>query len=391
MEDELFNMTYKNYKEDDNPIPNILIGKKFIVNADISNCFGSIYTHALSWALVGKEIAKEERSGYWHNEIDKYAMNLKNGETHGILIGCHASNLLSEIILVVIDKNMRALGYEYIRNIDDYTCYVESFEKAEQFLVDLSSELKNFGLALNHKKTKIEPLPFAVTTHWVRELSYAKNKSYFNFATMQHFLDEIIELVAKNQDNAAIMKFAIKVIRSKKLSKPALDYYIAMIHHLILIYPYLITLLEDCLFKIHNVPVNIIKEISNSIYVYGTKRKLNESVSYALYFAIRYNFYFDEFEPYDYAKDSNDCIVLLLSFLYDKRKCRKMTDSRMKKYKKIADGLYNGGEGMDKFWLFIYEVLTKNKFSGENNIDWKHMKEQGVSFVKNQFSEFASK
>ncbi|MBG8732000.1 RNA-directed DNA polymerase [Neisseria meningitidis] len=90
-------MSFKNHEEDDSPIPKILIGKRFVVNADISNCFGSIYTHALSWALVGKDIAKKERNGYWHNDIDKYTMNINNGETHGILIGCHASNLLSEI------------------------------------------------------------------------------------------------------------------------------------------------------------------------------------------------------------------------------------------------------------------------------------------------------
>ncbi len=384
---ELFEMSFKNHEEDDNPIPEILIGKRFVVNADISNCFGSIYTHALSWALVGKDIAKRQRSGCWHNDIDKYTMNINNGETHGILIGCHASNLLSEIILVVIDKKMRSLGYQYIRNIDDYTCYVETLEKAEQFLIDLSSELKEFGLSLNHKKTKIDSLPLAVSAHWIRKLSLIKNhkSEYVDFIYIQQFIDETIEIMANNHDNAAIMNYAMKILSRKKFSKSALKYYIDMVHHLVLIYPYLVQLLEKYLFDAYQVPTNEIKKISDRIYKYGIDKKLNELVSYSIYFSIRYDFSLSE-NPYVYAEKSNDCIVILLSYLYDKRSCRKMTDSKMKKYKVLADRLYDNGEGMDKFWLFIYEIFTHGKFP--QNSDWRKMKQNNISFIKNGFSDF---
>ena len=38
--------------------------------------------------------------------IDKACQAVKNGETHGLLIGPHTSNLLSEIILTVVDKQL---------------------------------------------------------------------------------------------------------------------------------------------------------------------------------------------------------------------------------------------------------------------------------------------
>ena len=388
---ELFCMSYKDYGEDDNPFPNILINKRFVVNADISNCFGSIYTHALPWALVGKETAKKNRKRGWYNDIDKYTMNLKNGETHGILTGCHASNLLSEIILVVIDNCMREQNYEYIRNIDDYTCYVETFEKAEEFLIDLSNELKKFGLSLNHKKTKIESLPLVVSTHWVRELLYISDRKFFDFIAMQYFLDNIIKLMSNNQDNAAIMNYAIKILSKKRLSKAALDYYVDMIHHLILIYPYLISLLEKFIFNAHGVSEGKIKEIANSIYNYGVKKKSNEVVGYALYFSIRYKFYFDKLNPYNYAKDSNDCVVLLLSFIYDKRRYKNLEGARIEKYKNIAEKLYDKGAGMDKFWLFIYEVFSEQEFSQSGDIDWECMKKKNISFIKSNFLEFTPK
>ena len=46
-------MNYSNWKTDGTPEPDLLIGKKYIVKADISTCFPSIYTHSIPWALVG--------------------------------------------------------------------------------------------------------------------------------------------------------------------------------------------------------------------------------------------------------------------------------------------------------------------------------------------------
>ena len=119
----IFDMNYKDYKMDGNPETDFLVGKRWIVKADISNFFPSIYTHSLTWALIGKEQAKlkSNRRGNWFNNIDECCSNMKDGETHGLPIGSHTSNILSEIILTVIDKRLQK--WDYIRNIDDYECY----------------------------------------------------------------------------------------------------------------------------------------------------------------------------------------------------------------------------------------------------------------------------
>lgn len=124
-------MNYKNYRADGSGEIELLLGAKYVANVDISTCFPSMYTHSLPWALVGKDFAKKNRSSqYWFNELDFYVRGTTNGETHGILIGPHASNVLSEIILVCIDNELLEKGWKYIRNIDDYTCYVNSYEDA---------------------------------------------------------------------------------------------------------------------------------------------------------------------------------------------------------------------------------------------------------------------
>lgn len=116
--DALFEMNYKNWRVDGTPEPDIYMGKKYMVHADISKCYPSIYTHAIPWALAGKVEAKAHMQDdrYWYNQIDHAAQYSKNKETHGILIGPHTSNVLSEIILCVIDKNLSS-KYRYTLRI----------------------------------------------------------------------------------------------------------------------------------------------------------------------------------------------------------------------------------------------------------------------------------
>src|SRR5690554_7263864 len=42
----LFEMNYKNIEKDGNPEQKLIIGQQFCVEADISNCFPSIYSHS---------------------------------------------------------------------------------------------------------------------------------------------------------------------------------------------------------------------------------------------------------------------------------------------------------------------------------------------------------
>src|SRR5690625_149259 len=168
----LFEMNYKNYEKDGAPQDEILVKSRYIVEADISNFFPSVYSHSIPWVLKGKKFAKHHRDkNLWFNKLDYFIRNLKYGETNGLLIGPHVSNLISEIILIKIDSILNAKGYKYIRHIDDFTCYVPTYEIAEQFLIDLSEELRNYELKLNDKKSKIIPLPQASVKNWVTKLN----------------------------------------------------------------------------------------------------------------------------------------------------------------------------------------------------------------------------
>lgn len=222
----IFNMTYKNWMVDGNPEFDLLItdqgASRFLVKADISTCFPSIYTHSIPWAIVGKETAKKEsKSNTWYNTLDKACYDMRYGETHGLIIGPHASNLVSEIILTKVDKELYEKGYRYIRNIDDYDCFVSTCDEANRFLSDLEEELRKYDLPLNHKKTRIIELPVNAEKSWKHQLSdipVVGNSGFVEYPQVNHFIDVALSLAVENKDYA-IMNYAIKKLSGMNLSE----------------------------------------------------------------------------------------------------------------------------------------------------------------------------
>ena len=388
-EKRIFVMNYKNWSVDGNPELDLLINDKgasrYFVQADISSCFPSIYTHSIPWALVGKNVAKQNRDNkQWYNRIDKKCSDMRNGETHGLLIGQHASNLLSEIILTVVDKKLYDKGYRYIRNIDDYDCFVNSYDEAQRFLRDLQEELRVFDLPLNHKKTKITELPIGIDKNWKHQLSDLPKigeLGIVEYPQVNTFIDTALKL-AKDTGDFAIINYSIKKLKGTKLSIAGKKLAAKRFMHLGVIYPYLLHLMEEFVFKPYNVKTCDIKTFSDAIYRDAIKQNDYESMCYSIYFALQFGFDLDEFQQNSekaikYVIDSYDCILLTVTWLYFMRKNNgNRRSSELKLFNNEAQKLKNSE--MDRYWLFCYEVLTYNDLSDE----WKNLKQAEVSFIK---------
>lgn len=379
----LFKMNYGNWKYDGTPEPDLLIGSRYIVRADISTCFPSIYTHSIPWALMGKAFAKEHAgrkwASEWYNQIDHYTQNCKNGETHGVLIGPHVSNLIGEIILSSVDNELYA-DWNYTRNIDDYTCFVKTREEAQLFLVALSSALRKYDLTLNHKKTEIAELPTAMTEQWTRQvgnpLIFCRN-GIMDYIGVRAYLDSAIEIMQKNKENSAILNYAIKAIAADRLSHNAVEYCIKTAFHLCLLYPYLVQIVDQFVFERFHVAIDQIKMFSELIYEQELKNKNYDAVCYALYFAIKYSFSIDSLKAQD-AVDSESCVFRLLAFLYFKK--NGITAERAL-LRNLALTLKSNEYDFGQNWLFVYEVLPQSDLP----VEWKAMKSSGVSFIQKEF------
>lgn len=376
----LFKMNYKNWKTDDSPVPDILIGKRYMVCADISTCFPSMYTHSLCWALVGKDQAKKNREeSLWYNALDHRCMEVKSGETHGFLIGPHASNLLSEIILTVVDKHL-GNKWDYIRNIDDYTCYVSTYEEAQCFLTELAAQLRYFDLPLNHKKTKIEELPVASTKHWVRQLSaYDFSSSYekVNYKKVQAYLDAAVTLMIENGNNAAILNYAVKVLARQKLTENAKRYCLKTLLHFAVIYPYIIPLLDEYVFEPFPASKDDIAQFANIIYDAALAVENYEAITYAIYFSIKYEFDIPKMDE-KIAIQKDSCLFKCMAWMYYQKRSHKNAIKALKQHAKDLSV-----NDMDEYWLFIYEALPWEQLTD----DWKPMKKAGISFIKADYRE----
>lgn len=390
-EKRIFEMNYKNWRVDGNPESDLLIHDKgtsrFIVQADVSTCFPSIYTHSIPWALVGKKKAKQTiRDDTWYNRIDQACSDMRNGETHGLLIGPHASNLLSEIILTVVDKNLYDKGYRYIRNIDDYDCYVDSYAEAQRFLRDLEEALREFDLPLNHKKTKVIELPIGIEKNWKHQLSdlpKVGESGMVEYPQVNMFIDTALKLSMETGD-FAIINYAIKKLKGSKLSVNGKKLAAKRFMHMATLYPYILPLMEEYVFAPYGVSVSDIKALSDTIYRDAIKLNDYESLCYSIYYAVRFDFALEAFEnnyiaAQDYMIKSRDCLLLIMTWIYFMKQNHGKRDStQVKPLNRVAMELKN--TDMDRYWLFCYEALTWGSLSGQ----WRLMKKAGVSFIRKE-------
>lgn len=379
--DAIFEMNYKKESEDGDPIRRLSIGKKYVVKSDIKSCYPSIYSHALSWALVGKEEGKRNSrdDSLWFNKIDERVRNVKCVETNGILIGPHTSNILSEIILVSVDDNLYRAGYKFIRNIDDYYCVTETYEEAESFIKDLVSELKSYNLSVNQSKTMILNLPLASESEWVHVLGVPPIVGRFGVVEIQSvkaYLGQALQAMQNHNGDAAPIKYAIKVLKSLNVSTKAKDYIVDTILHWAIIYPYLVPLLHEFIFDCYEVPLDFIREFISILYKDSIIRRNYEGVAYALFFSIKYNIEIESFDRDNLLR--GDSICKLLSFLY----CKKFSHhDALNILKEHAQRLleFNFNEN----WIFVYEILNREELRGRGL--WSNLKNQGISFIKSEY------
>ncbi|EAL4959466.1 hypothetical protein JTC30_001987, partial [Campylobacter coli] len=133
-----------------------------------------------------------------------------------------------------------------------------------------------------------------------------------------------------------------------------------------------------------------IEKISSDIFNLGKEKRNYEAMSYALYFALKYNFKLKEkINLLEEAKRKEDCILMLLCYLYDKK-----NNKDTEEYKIIANNFIINTTSKntnfkildDEYWLFAYEVLSREDPSALNKCkDWKQIKNSNISFIRQEF------
>ena len=191
---------------------------KYIFITDITNCYGSIYTHSISWALFGMDYAKEHRKEKNLGKlIDEYIMGMQYGQTNGIPQGSALFDFIAEIVLGYADlllyeklQNEGIKSYKILRYRDDYRIFCNSKEDIEKIAMNLQSVLSVLNFQLNSSKTKL--------SENVLEESIKDDKLYYIlntpinkgketvFSTFQHELLYILLFSRKHPNSGTLLK-----------------------------------------------------------------------------------------------------------------------------------------------------------------------------------------
>ena len=131
-----------------------------VLHTDVTDCYGSLYTHSISWALHGVDEAKENRrrNSLLGNKIDTHIQSSRYGQTNGISQGSVLMDFVAEIVLGFVDLeiNQELQGqcdFRILRYRDDYRIFANSDDRAEEILKIISDKLRIVGMRLGVSKT----------------------------------------------------------------------------------------------------------------------------------------------------------------------------------------------------------------------------------------------
>jgi hypothetical protein len=192
------------------------VGEHFLLAADVSRFYPSIYTHTIEWAITSRARAKRalrrrKNRPSIGSALDALVQACQSGQTRGIPIGPTASILISEILLTRVDAKLKARkilhGFRYA---DDYELTFSERSQAERALTLLEDALAEFELELNPVKTAIYELPQELDNPGVQELRKFEFRTRYlsERSDLLQFFTRAFDLQRKFPDKA-ILRYAV--------------------------------------------------------------------------------------------------------------------------------------------------------------------------------------
>lgn len=204
---------------------------------DITNCYPSIYTHTIAWAIMGRDEAKANR--HRKNELgialDDYIQEMQYGQTNGIPLGSTLYDFIAEMVLGYADmlladrlKEEKIEQYKILRYRDDYKVFSNNKNELDRIAFVLQEVLASLNFQLNAKKTLMtEDLvqnvikPDKMTYLTGAPLYKKKNKKIYSLASSLRQEALYIHQFGKAYPNSGTMPKLLNIfstrLRSSKL------------------------------------------------------------------------------------------------------------------------------------------------------------------------------
>jgi hypothetical protein len=211
-------MIYEFIEMAENDLASIAFKYKFLFKTDVKNFYPSIYTHGIAWAIHGKKRIRKARNrhnfGLFGNRLDKLAQCANDGCTNGIPIGPAVSDVLSEIVLAAVDRQLsRSLNNTVVvvRFKDDYRILAKSEADGKKVIKQLQSSLRQYKLELNEEKTDMSRLPGGLFRAWVSQY-HAVNPNpqrNYSFKRFKEVYLSVVTIDNANPNTGIIDRFLV--------------------------------------------------------------------------------------------------------------------------------------------------------------------------------------
>ncbi len=361
-----------------------MFSRRFMVKTDISNCYPTIYSHAVPWALVGFDDAKKKKGQRtnWFNQLDEKVRWMKRNETQGIAIGPATSNIISEIILARIDEKA-VDNPDYVKFIDDYTGYFSTESDAQKFIRELEDSLGKYKLLLNLKKTQIIELPQPLSDDWITELTLRLPKSNETYTVTRNeairFLNFAVGL-SKQSPDGSVMKYSLKSILKQSIEESAkidiLHFALQLCFH----NPILIPLIKNILADLDENEFEEVRPQLEELAIQNAMFHRSDGMVWPLSFLGSRKTNISERVVEEVIK-TRDCLPLLMVYEYGNK-------SQKTKIIQIAEEIISHSDNyeIDQYWMLLYQLFLDEKISNPYKDEdcFEILKVSNVSFVKNE-------
>jgi hypothetical protein len=343
---------------------------RFLLKADLSRFYHSLYTHSIPWALHSKATAKANFSAtaLFGNAIDIAVRNTQDKQTLGIPVGPVTSDLISEVLGTALDIELTELrpGLKGLRYVDDYYLFFATRSEAEGALADLHSIANHFAVEINPLKTRISELPEPVHPSWKSELRLAVVRPENEREDLMSFFSKAYENASKYPGNN-VLKYAVKHSAGFPISQDCWALYESFLLGSLVAEPSLAPTLSAVLVeysgKGYGLSLEKLREALAEIASYHARFKQGFEVAWALWIAKLLGIVLPE-SVWTTICSIDDSIVALLSLDL--------------KQAGLADGVdpvlwaphMTPGHLYSENWLIAYEALRKGWLPAVDGSDY---------------------
>ena len=108
----------------------------YLFETDISDCYGSLYTHSIAWAIESKSVAKSiKNNSLLGNQVDSAIQSMQYGQTNGIPQGSVLMDFIAEIVLGYVGVLTMIIGLITLIPLLILLAFPEEMKYATNFMI----------------------------------------------------------------------------------------------------------------------------------------------------------------------------------------------------------------------------------------------------------------